>query len=506
MSRNRDLGEMWDVAVVGLGPVGTTLAGLLGKRGLRVLGIDRERDIYQLPRAGHMDHTVLRTLGELGCLDEVFGDTIPNQGVRLVNGSGALLAEIRAQKLTPSGLPASVHFHQPGLDRTLRACVDAVPSVTVINGNELVGIEENDSGVTLAIRSETGLRQEQSRFVVGCDGAQSTVRALGGIKLIDFGFAESWIVIDLILKGRVPALPINTTFGADPARPYAAIELPGMRYRFEFMLLPGETAAQLTTRSAAERLIAKWISPSEIHKIERSVAYTFRGASADSWRKGRLMVAGDAAHLTPPFLGQGLCSGVRDVVNLAWKLHHVLRHGAPPSLLNTYQTERDPHVRNVITTSIELGKVLCILDTGKARDRDEKMLASGKEPDQRVSFRLGELVPGPLVLSGGGMFMISPPIDGVPLDDIVGQHFLVLAREDSVLTAAAQWWKSIGAYVATIGQLPTTDDSLRRWMDRRNASVLVVRPDRYVLAAGESLEKITAEVKSLLANPVLAEV
>lgn len=506
MGGNKDLGGIWDVAVVGLGPVGATLSGLLGKRGLRVLGIDRELGIYQRPRAGHMDHTVLRTLGELGCLDEVFGDTIPNHGMHLVSNEGALLAEIRAQKLTPSGLPASVHFHQPTLDRTLRASVDAIPSVTLMNSNELVGIEESNSGVTLTIRSDCGVRREQARFVCGCDGAQSTVRALGGIKLIDFGFAQSWVVIDLILKDRAAALPINTTFGADPARPYAAIELPGMRYRFEFMLLPGETTEQLTSRSAAERLIAKWIAPSDIHKIERSVAYTFRGASADRWRKGRLMLAGDAAHLTPPFLGQGLCSGVRDVVNLAWKLDHVLHHDAPPALLDTYQTERDPHVRNVITTSIELGKLLCVLDAKTAKNRDEKMLASGKEPDQRINFKLGELVPGPLVLLGGGMFMINPQVDGVPLDDVVGQHFLVLARDDSDLTASVQWWKSIGAYVATIAQLPTADCSLKRWMDRRNASVLVVRPDRYVLAAGESLEKITAEVKPLLANSALARV
>jgi 3-(3-hydroxy-phenyl)propionate hydroxylase len=492
--------------VVGLGPVGTTLTGLLGKRGLRVLGIDRERGIYQLPRAGHLDHTVLRTLGELGCLDEVFGDTIPNEGMRLVNGDGALLAEIRAQKLTPSGLPASVHFHQPALDRTLRACVDTMPSVTLMNGNELVGVDESDSAVTLTIRSDAGLRQTQARFVVGCDGAQSTVRALGGIKLIDFGFAESWVVIDLILKNRVATLPINTTFGADPARPYAAIELPGMRYRFEFMLLPGEKAEQLTTHVAAEHLIAKWVTPSDIHKIERSVAYTFRGASADCWRKGSLMVAGDAAHLTPPFLGQGLCSGVRDVVNLAWKLDHVLRHGAPQALLDTYQTERDPHVRNVIGTSIELGKVLCVLDAGTAKTRDKKMLASGKEPDQRVSFKLGELVPGPLVLRGGGMFMISPPVDGVPLDDVVGQRFFVIAREDSDLTASAPWWKSIGAYVTTLARLPSADGSLKRWMDRYDAGIVIVRPDRYVLAAGNSLERITINVRSLLAQVVPAHV
>jgi len=499
-NRGNNPAEEWDVAVVGLGPVGTTLAGLLGKRGLRVLGVDREKGIYQLPRAGHLDHTILRTLEELGCLDEAFGETIPNTGMRLLDGNGQLLAEIRAQKLTPSGLPASVHFHQPSLDRTLRACVEKMPSVEMRNSSELVGLETDD-GITLHIRSGSETRQERARFVVGCDGAQSAVRALGDIRLNDFGFTESWVVIDLILKDRVDTLPDNTVFGADPARPYAAIELPGMRFRFEFMLLPGETPEQVTTKEAAERMISPWLQPTDIHRIERSVVYTFRGASADSWRKGRIMVAGDAAHLTPPFLGQGLCSGVRDVTNLAWKLDHVLRYGAPFELLDTYQIERDPHVTNVITTSIELGKMLCVLDPDIARERDRKMLESGAAPDKRVTFKLGELVPGPLVLSGGGMFMISPPIDGIPLDDLVGQHFLVLAREDSDLTASAEWWKKIGAKVATLAELPTADNALEKWMDRRNARIMVARPDRYVLAAGNSLEEITDQVRSLLASP-----
>jgi len=382
----------------------------------------------------------------------------------------------------------------------LRACADTIAAATLINGNELVGLDDNGDSVTLTIKSQAGTRTERARFVVGCDGAQSAVRTLSGIALNDFGFTESWVVIDLILKERIDALPNNTVFGADPKRPYAAIELPGMRYRFEFMLLPGETAEEVTTTDAAERMIAPWLAPENIHKIERSVVYTFRGASADAWRKGRVMVAGDAAHLTPPFLGQGLCSGVRDVANLAWKLDHVLRHGAPHALLDTYQIERDPHVTNVITTSIELGKVLCVLDPQIAKERDDKILGSGEPPEKRVTFKLGELVPGPLVLPGGGMFMISPKVGGVPLDDLVGQRFLVLARDGSALTDDVAFWQSIGARIATLDDLPTEDGSLRRWMDRRNANVMVVRPDRYVLAAGASLDDISDETKALLAG------
>lgn len=500
-----------DVAVIGLGPVGMALAGLLGRRGLRVIGLERAPAIYPMPRAGHVDHTVLRTLDEIGCLDEALADMVPNAGLSLVAGDGRLLARVPAQPRTPSGLPSSMHFHQPSLDRTLRRCLQAMEGVALRTSARVVDLTQDASGVRLTVEGAEGPRVVRARHAVGCDGASSAVRALAGLGFDDYGFSETWLVVDLILRGRPDTLPPDdTTFGADPARPWAAIDLPGMRYRFEFMLLPGETAEAMAQPATVLRLTGRWLAPAQIQRIERAVVYTFRGGQARPWRAGRVLLAGDAAHLTPPFLGQGLCSGVRDAANLAWKFEHVLRLGAPEVLLDSYEAERGPHVENVIRTSMRLAQALCEHDPERAARRDAEMLGSGAPPERRLTFRLGELVAGPLVLAGGGMFMPSPDVvteaGPVPLDRVVGPCFQVLARDARALDDTADWWRGIGARMMTLDELRCTDDTLERWFARREASVAVVRPDRYVLGAGDALAPITAQVAGLLAGGEVAAV
>jgi 3-(3-hydroxy-phenyl)propionate hydroxylase len=493
--------DPWDVVVVGLGPVGLSLVGLLGKRGLRVLGVEREKDIYPLPRAGHLDHTVLRIIREIGCLNEALAGMIANDGMNLVTSAGQVLARLPVHNRTPSGLPPSMHFHQPSLDGVLRKAAEAMPTAELRGHTEVTDLEQRDHEVRLNVRSGGVTRVLRAAFAVGCDGASSTVRSAAGLELKDFGFEETWVVIDMILRDRPPSLPANTTFGADPARPYAAIELPGMRYRFEFMLLPGERTSDVTSQEAVERLISRWLAPGQVEEVERVVTYTFRAARVKDWRRGRVLVAGDAAHLMPPFLGQGMCSGIRDAANLAWKLEHVVRKGAPLELLDTYGMERAPHVDNVIHTATRLGQAVCTLDPKAAAERDQEMLGGALPPEKRLTFKLGELAPGPLVLAGGGMFMISPNVGGAPLDDLVGQRFLVLARSTEQLDGpAAAWWRESGSFMTTLEELPDTEGALRRWMDRRAANVVVVRPDRYVLGVGPSLEEITWPTSELLAD------
>lgn len=503
-SGNGSRDDVHDVAIVGLGPVGMALAGLLGRRGLRVIGLEREQAIYPMPRAGHVDHTVLRSLDEIGCLDAALADMIPNTGLSLVAGDGGLLARVPAQPRTPSGLPSSMHFHQPSLDRTLRRCLQAMEGVVLQTSSRVVDLSQDDTGVSLTVEGAQGPRVVRARYAVGCDGASSVIRARAGLGFDDYGFSETWLVVDLILRSRPDTLPPDdTTFGADPARPWAAIDLPGMRYRFEFMLLPGESAEAMAQPDTVLRLTGRWLEARHIQRIERAVVYTFRGGQAQPWRAGRVLLAGDAAHLTPPFLGQGLCSGVRDAANLVWKLEHVLRLGAPEALLDSYQAERGPHVENVIRTSMRLAQALCERDPQRAAARDAEMLGSDAPPEKRLTFRLGELVAGPLVLDGGGMFMPSPDVvtgaGPLPLDRLVGPRFLVLARDAQALDATADWWRGIGARVLTLDALGCVDDTLERWFARREAAVAVVRPDRYVLGTGAALAPITAQVAGLLA-------
>ena len=482
--------EGWDVVVVGLGPVGTTLCGLLSRQGLKVLGVDREKSIYGLPRAGHMDHSILRTLSEIGVLDEALAEMIPNNGLELRSGEGRVLARIPDAARTPSGLPSSMHFHQPTFDRILRKGVERLPGVVLRNSVRMLDFHDDADGVTVDLETPEGSVQVRSRFLVGCDGASSGVRTRAGFGVRDYGFEESWMVVDLILRNVPDTLARDTVFGADPRRPYAMIELPGMRYRFEFMLLPGDDAATIITEDATYGLIAPWLQRSDVQAIERTIVYTFRGMQARQWYRGHVAVAGDAAHLTPPFLGQGLCSGVRDAANLAWKIGAALRGDLPDSILQSYQAERGPHVDNVITTSITLGKNLCMLDPKAAAERDDALLNGGEPEDARIRFKLGELAPGAWIMENGGMYVLNDTTPQGSLDDFLGQDFGVIARTEAAIDGHAGLIARLRAKVLTLDRvsLPMVEAQ----MARRGMNVMVVRPDKYVLGGGASLDEVAA--------------
>jgi 3-(3-hydroxy-phenyl)propionate hydroxylase len=485
-----------DVAVVGMGPVGAVLTGLLGRRGLKVVAIERDPDVFPLPRAAHIDHTGLRTLQEVGVLDELLPEMVPNAGLELMSADLQLLARLPGDQPTVSGLPASMYFHQPGFDRALRRNAAELAGVEVMLGTEVGGIEQSSEAVTLQVE---GQREVTASLVVGCDGALSMVRESAGSGLEDLGFHEDWVAVDLLLSEPVPSLPDSSLQVCDPARPYVAVPMPGPRFRFEFMLLPGESGEELARPESVEQLISPWIAPG-LAEIERAAVYRFHGLLAHRWRTGRVLLAGDAAHQMPPFLGQGMCSGIRDATNLAWKLDHVLRRGAPIGLLDTYQSERKPHVRHVIETAIAYGRAVCVLDPEEAAERDRKMLADSAPPERRLRFRLREFDPGPLVLEGGGELFVQPPAGGRMLDDVVGQRFLVLCR-DGVSGEDAYWWESAaGALVASLSDLDDDAGTLRGWLDQRDADVAVVRPDRFVLGTGTDLAAITEPVQALLAG------
>jgi 3-(3-hydroxy-phenyl)propionate hydroxylase len=491
-------GGRFDVAVVGMGPVGAVLTGLLGRRGLRVAAIERERDVFPLPRAAHIDHTGLRTLQELGLLEELLVEMVPNAGLELLSADLSLLARLPGDQRTVSGLPASMYFHQPGFDRALRRHAAELPSVDVRLGTEVTGVVAGDDSVTLSTAGDEGTADVVASWVVGCDGALSPIREAGGAGLEDLGFHEDWIAVDLLLSAPVATLPDASLQVCDPARPYVAVPMPGLRFRFEFMVLPGERGDDLATPESVERLIAPWIPPG-VAEIERAAVYRFHGLLAERWRSQRVLLAGDAAHQMPPFLGQGMCSGIRDAANLAWKLDHVVRFGASDALLDTYEAERKPHVRHVIETAIAFGKAVCELDPALAAERDRRMLADDAPPERRLRFTLREFDRGPLVLEGGGNLFLQPPGGEQMLDDVVGQRFLVLCRDAP--GADAEWWASAaGALVATLDDLDDAAGTLRAWLDRRDADFAVVRPDRFVLGTGRDLAAITAPVRGLVAG------
>ena len=490
-----------DVVIIGFGPVGAVLAGLTGLHGLDVLVLERERSVFALPRAAHVDHTGLRTIQELGCLPALLPTMLPNPGLDFVTARGELLMHVPGNQSSLSDLPASMYFHQPVFDQALREAAEGLPNVRVELGVEARSFESGIDGAAVLAIDADGLPVEvRAPWVVGCDGSWSPVREAAGIKLEDLRFEERWLVVDLVLREPVATLPRKAITVCDPARPLYSIPIPAPRHRFEFMLLDGEDSDEMQQPAIVHALLEPWI-PAGVAEIERAAVYTFHGLVADEWRAGRILIAGDAAHQMPPFLGQGMCSGIRDAANLAWKLDLVIRHGAPDRLLDTYSSERRPHVRHIIQAAVQFGQVICIVDPVAAAERDRSFLADPRPPMERIPFGLPALEPGPLVGEGGGDLFPqwSQPDGSAPFDALVGNRFLVVGRSDADIRGDGAWWTGhLGAMVTTVGALGASKAPLRRWMDARSADVVVIRPDRYVLAAGSDLGDITRSVKELL--------
>jgi len=481
------------VIVVGFGPVGAALAGLLGQRGLNVLILERDSDVFPLPRAAHVDHTGLRTWQELGVVDQLLPRMLPNRGLDFVTGAGDLLARIPNGGLSASGLPFSRYFYQPELDRIVRDAVASLPTVEVRVGASVTGVEATPTTVTVEALSGTHQNTFTAPWLVACDGAASPIREGLGIEFEDFQFEEPWVVVDLVLPAHGAPPADRAVCVCDPARPTYSIPMPTGRHRFEFRLMPGDDPDGMLEPARLDNLISKWFEPREV-EVERAAVYTFHGLVARAWRAGNVFLAGDAAHQMPPFLGQGMCSGLRDAANLAWKLDLVVRGKAVAGLLDTYEAERRPHVSAVVKSAVSIGRVICTTEPGEARERDLRMLGDSRPPSQRMPFALPVLQPGPLVLENGGTLFMQPVTDYERLDDLIGPRFALFAQHADLLESdAACWWRDkLGAFVTALSDL---DDALaaplREWMSERKFEVVLVRPDRYVLWAGSDLSAAT---------------
>jgi 3-(3-hydroxy-phenyl)propionate hydroxylase len=496
-----------DVLVVGFGPVGAVLAGLLGRRGLKVLVLERDYQVFPLPRAAHVDHTGLRTWQELDLLDRLLPAMQPNLGLDFLTAGGELLARIPGDQSSSSGLPSSMYFFQPALDSAVRAAVTALPSVTVQLGTEVTGLTSAEDHVEVtAVGPDGEPREVTAKWVVACDGAASRVRDQIGFEVEDLHFEEPWLVVDLVLDGE-RAEPGRAICLCDPRRPTYSIPMPARRHRFEFRLMDGDDPATMFSPGRISELVAAWF-PGRPFELERTAIYTFHGLVARNWRHQRVFLAGDAAHQMPPFLGQGMCSGLRDAANLAWKLDLVLRGGAPDELLNTYAEERRAHVRSVAESAVRIGRLICTIDTNEAAERDRQMLTDSRPPSQRIAFTLPALRAGSLIHENGGDLFVQPSGPDGRLDDVIGSRFAVLARTPALIGQAligpgpADWWRDrMGAFTAAVGQLaPVHAKGVLAWLDSHDSDVVVVRPDRYVLWAGPDLDDLTPKIGGLLAG------
>jgi 3-(3-hydroxy-phenyl)propionate hydroxylase len=469
---------MYDVAVVGFGPVGAALANLLGGLGVRCVVLEREGAAYHLPRAVHFDDEVMRIFQGMGLAGAMEAITHASPGMRFVNAEGRLLIDWpRPPGHGPQFWHRSYRFHQPDLERVLREGAGRFGCVAVRTRCAVEAVREVGDRVRLAVVDlESGAREEvAARFVVGCDGARSMVRRGIAAELEDLHAHQQWLVTDLVLKGPKPELGDFSVQHCDPARPATYVRGTGMRRRWEIMLMPGDDPAEAVREATVWRWLARWIGPGEA-AIERAAVYTFHAAIARGWRRGRVMIAGDAAHMTPPFLGQGMCAGMRDVANLAWKLAAVLR-GADDRLLDSYERERGPHVRDYIEIAVRLGRVIAETDPAAARARDERMVAQPelmRSPAPRLGGHEGRAEPA-------GRVAPQPVLsDGRLLDEAIGAGFGVLARPG--------FWAVDGAVVVE-------DAAVGAYLDEVGAPAVVVRPDRYVLGVAADASAAGALVR-----------
>ncbi|MGV8997356.1 MAG: bifunctional 3-(3-hydroxy-phenyl)propionate/3-hydroxycinnamic acid hydroxylase [Parvibaculaceae bacterium] len=468
-----------DVLIAGLGPVGAMLSLLLAKQGLSVTVVERDAAVYPLPRAAHIDHEVMRLLNLVGAADPVLKASSPLSAYEFRNGEGALLMAFSpGLEDAPTGFPPSSMFHQPSLEYGLRDAITHEPLITVHLETTLSAFDASDTGITATVTGADGSRMLSAKFLVGCDGGASVVRKLCGIDLEDLGFDEPWLVIDTKLKNNVQALSDKGLQHCDPRRPVTSMPMGPSRHRWEFMLLEGETADDVTSDAALAQLIAPYADPAALD-IERRAVYRFHAVTAKIWRKSRVLLCGDAAHQMPPFMGQGLCSGIRDAANLAWKIAAVHKGEAAPALLDTYQIEREPHVRAITDLAVFLGRIVCVQNKDEAAARDAQMTAPPEEG------RMSALPPLPGLSSGimaghasAGQVAPAPRLkDRRRLDDVIGYVPFLITREKIANASFAA-----NGHVLALGEI---DDSAGHW-DKLlgEAPAMLIRPDRMIYGLG----------------------
>jgi 2-polyprenyl-6-methoxyphenol hydroxylase-like FAD-dependent oxidoreductase len=461
------------VAIVGAGPVGLALAILLGQQGHSVIVLERWPEPYPLPRAVHFDHEVGRILQSCGIGARLRAISEPAEAYEWRNAAGATLLRFGRIGAGRSGWPESSMFCQPELEALLEVRARSLPAVEVRRGVEVTTLDQHPDRVILGDAAGGVVR---ARYVVGCDGANSTIRDLAAIDVRDLGFFHDWLIVDVTLDEPRVFDPINLQI-CDPARPTTAVSGGPGRRRWEFMRLPHETLDELNDEARAWELLGPWDLHPGNARLERHAVYTFQARHAERWRAGRALIAGDAAHQMPPFAGQGMGAGLRDAANLAWKLGHVLARDAPDALLDTYEVERLPSARRAIEFSMELGKVICVPDPAEAARRDEAMAAAVTgaltEAPELPGIDEGFVHPGS---AHAGRLSGQCTVGDRLFDDVHGAGWRLVTTDRGTAAlepSVATWFASIGRTVVLDTPGPVAHD----WLSTLGATWALQRPD-----------------------------
>ncbi|MFS2126315.1 bifunctional 3-(3-hydroxy-phenyl)propionate/3-hydroxycinnamic acid hydroxylase [Pseudomonas sp. Pseusp97] len=501
------LPETTDVLIIGNGPAGATLAALLGRYGVKTLVLDKAHEVLLMPRAIALDNEALRILQLAGLAEDAFEKKVIAQ----VRMHSPLLGQFGRANTAGciDGHPKLVTFYQPDLEHAVRDKAAQFDSVSSLGGYELEHMDQQTDGVIASVRDQQGqVHLVRARYLVGADGASSRVRSLIGQDFEGQTYAEDWLIVDA--SDRHAKAIDHVEFICDPSRPVPHMPAPGGRERWEFMLQPGETREEMEDPENIARLISPWVDPREL-KIERKAVYRFHARCCNRFSKGRVFLVGDAAHITPPFVGQGLVAGLRDVANLAWKLAWVLRGQASASVLDTYDQERRPHARAMIDMAKLMGRLVMPRSRLAAVLTHGLMRLLGLTPATRKYFEDLEIKPKNRFRQGlfkphrrgdrlvrGGLFpqaWVRNALGGIQLSDVaLGDSLTLVGLGTDPLAhlspAQVAAWKSIGGGFLQVlpcgqhpaGNAPTVEDLNHHLLPLAATGTLVaVRPDRHIM-------------------------
>ncbi|KAB2384850.1 bifunctional 3-(3-hydroxy-phenyl)propionate/3-hydroxycinnamic acid hydroxylase MhpA [Actinomadura montaniterrae] len=502
----------YDVAVIGYGPTGVTAANLLGALGVSVVIIERKASVYSRARAISTDEEVMRVWQQAGLAERLKQDMLPDRPIDFVDAAGrSFISAVPTPR--EQGHPPQMFIYQPAMEDVLREGVQRYPNVEVLLEHECLRVRQDDQGVELLVAQlgRDRLTRVRASYVIAADGGSSPTRGQLGVGFEGRTYEDRWLVIDTKLLNEWPGYD-RLRFHCDPDRPAVDCPTPLGHHRWEFPVLPGEDGQELVTEAAIWRLLGRQGITGENVSILRAVIYSHHVRFADRWRIGRIFLAGDAAHVMPPWIGQGMAAGVRDAANLCWKLAAVLSGALPDSVLDSYQAERAPHVRNMTRRAVLVGRIIterrpwitalrdpAFRGLGRLGRLNRALQAASWIPACRYRdgfFRTiegtaapGRKVPQPWVLDESNA--------RVRLDDVLGAGWSLLhlgSSPDETWQAAADTVLQVlpAGAAPRPGAVVDTDGTLTDWMREMRAVALVLRPDRIVYTAATATSPLTS--------------
>ena len=471
--------KKYDVLIVGLGPTGGTLANLLALHGFSILIVEKEKSFYPLPRAVHFDDEIMRVFQTIGITKKFLKHTIINKGTKFVNSKNKeVLDWPRPRAVTENGWYPSYRFHQPDLERKLRGRLKDFRKVAIMQNTEVTKLKVSKDTVKVTLKNfkNKKINEVVSKYVVGCDGARSTVREQIGSKFKNLGFTQKWAVVDLILKKEKKKLPDRTIQYSNTKRPATYCRNVGKRRRWEFAIRNNESEKQVMSNSYIWNFLKPWLKPKDAI-MERKTIYTFQSAISMKWNKGRVFLAGDAAHLMPPFMGQGMCAGIRDVSNLAWKIAHCLKNEHSEKLLNTYQSERFSNVKEYIKTTVKMGEFVNAVGTSNITGKVSSS-PDGQKSMKSIKPKLGK-----------GLGKTQDKNRGKIFPQFLTKNKISLDRKFSlkpILVLSDDVKKNISNKINFIKTKEIKN--LNNYFQKNNSKAFIVRPDRFILSSCKNLK------------------